>query len=30
MTVGTVPRVAYENDRLMDFQRTGTGLPRRR
>lgn len=26
---GTAARVAYENDRLMDFQRTGTGLPRR-
>ena len=25
---GDADRVAYENDRLMDFQRTGTGLPR--
>ena len=27
---GTPARVAYENERLMDFQRSGTGLPRRR
>jgi enoyl-CoA hydratase/carnithine racemase len=25
----TADRVAYENDRLLDFQRSGTGLPRR-
>ncbi len=25
----TADRVSYENDRLLDFQRTGTGLPRR-
>ena len=27
---GTADRVAYENEKLMDFQRSGTGLPRRR
>ena len=27
---GTAARVAYENEKLMRFQRSGHGLPRRR